>query len=122
MGERHRQMCLEALDLLLDTQSEIVFKIDSHTGKYERRFWFADGLYLRCISTREGLRNVSLRHRGLVDVLEDMARNDGVRGRTMAYGIAAYFGIQGEEAPRELASEDLTDDSYYHARKSNKWY
>ncbi|KAF3001091.1 hypothetical protein E8E14_005204 [Neopestalotiopsis sp. 37M] len=91
-----RRQCLEALDMLLDSRDELRFQISKKSGKYECMVHFENGLYMHFISTREGVLSVDLRRRGVVEVLRDMAKYDGLDGRAMAYGIAAYFGVEEE--------------------------
>ncbi|ETS77856.1 hypothetical protein PFICI_09918 [Pestalotiopsis fici W106-1] len=92
-----RRQCLEAFDMLLDSRDELRFQISKKTGKYECMVHFDNGIYMHFISTREGVLTVDLRRRGMIDALRDMAKYDGIDGRTMAYGVAAYFGV--EEGP-----------------------
>ncbi|KAI4604501.1 hypothetical protein KJ359_000639 [Pestalotiopsis sp. 9143b] len=76
-----RGRCQEALDTLLETTDVLHFEISRRTGKYEHTVHFDNGAYIHFISVREGLLTVDLRKRGMIDVLRDLARQDGIHGR-----------------------------------------
>ncbi|KAK6189551.1 hypothetical protein LQW54_013142 [Pestalotiopsis sp. IQ-011] len=99
-----RGKCQEAIDTLLQSRDAIHFEISRETGKYEYTVYFDNGVYVHFISVREGLLTVDLRRRGMIDVLWDLAKHDGTRGRVMAYGVAVYFGIE-EKTDREIHHE-----------------
>ncbi|KAH6646935.1 hypothetical protein BKA67DRAFT_663300 [Truncatella angustata] len=106
MGERYRKQCAGALNELRREYESVAFYISSRSGKYERRIDFNNGIYIQFISTREGLRSVDLRNPRLVDALVDMAETEGLRGRTMVYGVAAYFGKHSDEALKKHQQYD----------------
>jgi hypothetical protein len=64
-------------------------------------YTFSNGLYLNCVIAREGVEWVSLRAPGIMEGLLEMAREDGISGRMMIYGVGFLFGVLSDEEYEE---------------------